>query len=316
MRIGWVGSHVEGILALQSVLESGLRVEAILTLCKDRAALRSGSVDYGDLSRAYAVPLYEIANINDDDARDLLRRLALDIVFVIGWSQIVRPEVLSLARIGMVGAHASLLPRNRGRAPINWALIHGERLTGNSLIWLAESVDEGDIIAQTEIPITPYDSCRTLYEKVAESNIAMISDFLKRIGSGDRPGRPQNITNEPNLPGRRPEDGLLDWAGPAGDVYNFIRAVTRPYPGAFSFLDGRRWRIWESAVLPLSASHAAAPGTVLGPVWSTVPSACGLAVACGEGMVTLLEIEDDEGTAILGNALSELRWTRKTWNNG
>jgi methionyl-tRNA formyltransferase len=95
-------------------------------------------------------------------------------VFVIGWTQILRPETLKLATIGMIGAHASLLPHNRGRAPINWALIRGEKQTGNSLIWLAEDVDSGDIIDQTVIPISPYDTCASLYTRVGESNKEMI----------------------------------------------------------------------------------------------------------------------------------------------
>ena len=144
MKFGWIGFHREGLPALQGVLERGYRVEAVLTLRPDLAAKRSGAAtDYWTLCREFGVPLHEVANINDQASLELLRGRDLDVVFVIGWTQIVRSPALRLARIGMIGAHASLLPRNRGRAPINWTLIRGEQQTGNSLIWLAEGVDQG-----------------------------------------------------------------------------------------------------------------------------------------------------------------------------
>src|SRR5262249_25756157 len=160
--------------------------------------------DYRGLCHRYGVRLYEVDNINDEPAIELLTRLELDVVFVIGWTQIVRARALSLARIGMLGAHASLLPHNRGRAPGSWALIHGEARTGNTLMWLDESVDGGTIVDQTEIPISIYATCASIYDQVAESNRAMILRLLPRLASGERPGRAQPHGDEPLLPGRRP----------------------------------------------------------------------------------------------------------------
>src|SRR5438874_1198445 len=137
MRFGWVGFHLEGIPALQGVIEAGVPIQAVFTLRPDVAATRSGAADYRSLCQRFGVPLHEIVHINDAASRELLKNLALDVVFVIGWSQILAPETLRTARVGMIGAHASLLPRNRGSAPINWALIRGEHTSGNSLIWLA-----------------------------------------------------------------------------------------------------------------------------------------------------------------------------------
>src|SRR6266540_4112829 len=267
MRIGWIGFHVEGILALRTALERGFRIEAFITLRPDLAAKRSGVADYTCLCWEFEVPLYEIANINDNRSLALLKELSLDVAFVIGWSQIVRSEALKLVRVGMIGAHASLLPHNRGRAPINWALIKGETQTGNTLMWLAEGVDSGDIIDQAVIPITSYDTCASLYERVAESNKEMILRVIPKLLAGERPGRPQPYIDELNLPGRRPEDGLLDWSMSDIAVYNFVRALTRPYPGTFSWLDGKRWTIWHCAVLPEVCFPDAIAGQVMGPVF-------------------------------------------------
>jgi len=315
MRIGWVGFHIEGLLALRGLLERGFPLEAVITLKPDLAAKRSGAADYGVLCRQFGVPLYEIANINDDESLSLLKKISLDLAFVIGWTQIIRPEALNLVKVGMIGAHASLLPHNRGRAPINWALIKGEKQTGNSLMWLAEGVDTGEIIDQVAIPITPYDTCASLYEKVAESNRDMILRLVPRLLADERPGRAQPNNGEPNLPGRRPKDGILNWSLKNAEVYDFVRALTKPYPGAFSWLNGRRWTIWQCALLPKGFSFDAQPGETVGPIISPVEASCGQAVACGAGAIVLLELEDDNGEALNGRRLSDQDWSGSVWTN-
>jgi methionyl-tRNA formyltransferase len=232
-----------------------------------------------------------------------LKELAFDLVFVIGWTQLIRPEALNLPRLGMIGAHASLLPHNRGRAPINWALIKGERQTGNSLMWLGEGIDRGDIIDQVTIPVTLYDTCASLYEKVAETNRDMILRVLPGILAGRRPGR-------------KPEDGLVNWSMSSNEVYNFLRALTAPYPGAFSWLDGKRWFLWQCSLLPHLGSVDATPGQIVGSIYSPVESACGQVVACGTGAVTLLNVEGEDGRILKGRVLSDQPWKGKTWTNG
>lgn len=314
MKIGWIGFHVEGIPALTGVLEAGWQIDAFITLRPDRAAKRSGATDYSPICEKYEIPTYEVVNINDADAIQLLAKLDLDLVFVIGWTQIVHAEALQLAKIGMVGAHASLLPHNRGRAPINWVLIRGEEKTGNTLMWLDESVDSGNIIDQMEIPITPYDTCASLYDKVAQTNREMILRLLPRVAANERPGAPQIHLDEPLLPGRRPEDGRVDWSLSSSDLYNFVRALARPYPGAFSSLDGRRWKIWQCALLPGQTAANSVPGEVIGPVYSPVAEACGQVVACGKGTILLLEVENEAGEIFKGNQLSDQQWQGKVWS--
>src|SRR6185436_8787068 len=163
----------------------------------------------------HGVPLHYIDNINSPDAMKVLAMLRPEVVFVIGWHQIVRPDALALASTGMIGAHASLLPHNRGSAPINWAIINGEKETGNSLIWLAPDVDAGDIIDQMAFPISDSDTCATLYRQVARTNKEMLLRQLPKLMRGERPGSPQIITDEPVLRRRRPADGLIDWSSPA-----------------------------------------------------------------------------------------------------
>ena len=315
MRIGWVGFHKEGIPALRAMLERGYEVSVIVTLTPESAAKRSAAADdYPAIAKEFNILLHETENINHPATVELLRGLDLDVIFVIGWSQIVHPEVLQLPRLGMIGAHASLLPHNRGSAPVNWALIRGEDQGGNTLIWLAEDVDGGYIIDQMQFPITQYDTCDTLYDKVANSNREMILRVLPRLIAGERPGFPQPATNEPLLPRRRPKHGLIDWTQNSRDIYNFVRALTRPYPGAFTWLEGRCWWVWHSACLPLDVSLGK-PGELIGPVVSPIESSCGLLVACGVGALVLLEMESEEGPLLRGPALSDMPWTGKVFGN-
>jgi methionyl-tRNA formyltransferase len=321
LRFTWVGCHAEGKLAFEALLQAGAPITGVVTLTAERRARRTAAIDYGPLARRFGVPLYEVTDLNGPDGLAAFHQLHPDIAFVIGWHQILRPSTLARARIGMIGAHASLLPRDRGSAPINWALIRGQRETGNSLIWLAEGVDQGAIIDQTAFPITPYDTCASLYQRVAASNRDMLMRLLPRLLDGERPRRPQPPGPEPVLPRRRPEDGRVDWCRPSGEVYDFIRALARPYPGAFSSLDGTRWTIWQAARLPPhdGAATASLPGTVLGPVVSPRAEACGQMVACGggaaAGALVLLEVERADGTLLAGPALSEQPWTGKEWTD-
>ena len=314
MRFGWIGVHQEGRPALSRLLDAGAPLVAAITLKPELAAFRSGADDYRALCERSGLPLYEVANINDETSLQLLRELALDVVFVIGWSQILKPATLQSARIGVIGAHASLLPHNRGSAPVNWALIKGEQMTGNSLMWLAEGVDAGDLIDQTAFCISPYDTCATLYDRVAESNRDMLLRVLPRLLAGERPGAAQRHTNEPVLPRRRPSDGLVDWSRDGATTYNFVRALTRPYPGAFSWLDKKRWTIWQAALLP-GPIAGMRPGEILGPVVCPDEAACGQVVACGDGAIVLLELQADDGEVLRGRRLSEQPWTGLVWTN-
>ena len=314
MRFAWLGMHPEGIPSLSGLLEAGAPITAIITLRSDLAAKKTAVADYRPLAARYGVRIHEIANINEPQALTLLCELAPDVMFVIGWHQIVRPQALQIAKVGMIGAHASLLPHNRGSAPLNWALIKGEQVTGTTLFWLGESVDTGEIIDQRAIAITPFDTSATLYERVAQTNRQLLVELLPRLMAGERPTLDKPFANGPVLPRRRPADGLVDWTQSASTVYDFIRALTRPYPGAFGFIGGKRWRVWNAARLPATDVPLGTPGTMVGPVVSPNPDACGQLVACGDGAVVVLEVESPEGKALRGPALAELPWTGLRWD--
>lgn len=314
MRIGWIGVHAEGIPALEAVCAAEHDVVGMLTLRQSKADKRCGSGCYAAICEQHDVPLFEIDHVNDPEVVAELRSWNCDLLVVLGWGQILNAQVLSAARIGAVGAHASLLPHNRGSAPVNWAIIKGEQVTGNSLMWLSEGVDTGELIDQRAFEITPFDTCASIYDKVAESNRDMLLDLCLKLQAGERPGRPQRSTNEDLLPRRRPQDGQIHWNDSTANIYNMIRALARPYPGAFADVGGQRFIIWQAARLPIQ-QRIAFPGTVLGPVYSPDPAACGQLIATADGAILLTEVEDRSGCILTGHQLSETKWIPERLRN-
>lgn len=304
LRIGWMSHHVEGVQPLLGLLAAGIPISCVITLESDLLAKRSGAAEYNEIAAQHCLPLYRIRNVNNPESLEILAHLNLDALFVIGWSQILKSDALAKVRIGCFGTHASLLPANRGSAPVNWALINGLKRTGNTLMKLSVAVDGGEIVSQRAFDITPFDTVGTLYEKVARSNSEMLIELAHRLISGHQVDTmPQIDDGSLLLPRRRPEHGQIDWNQAAQAVYNFIRALTHPYPGAFSYLDGQRFLIWRASLLPLD-TVLAPPGNVLGPVVSDNEKSCGIAVSCGRGALILHEIERQDGAILSGQSLA------------
>jgi methionyl-tRNA formyltransferase len=198
---------------------------------------------------------------------------------VTGWTRLLSAELLSVPPRGVVGFHASLLPRYRGRAPVNWAILRGETVTGNTMMYLDAGTDTGDIIDQQTVPITLDDTCATVYAKVGEVGADMLRRHLRALLDGTALRRPQGPADGPPLPKRTPRMGITDWNRPAHAVHDWIRALTWPYPGAFAYLAGRKVMLWASAIGGEDAGGAA--GEVLG--WD----ADGVRVATADGVLLL-----------------------------
>ena len=309
MNIVWIGCHEEGVEAFRAVLENGERISAFITLDDASFMKRSaGSRMYREHCRRYGVPYFTVDSIKSERAYGLIAQACPDIIIVLGWSEILPGRILDIPAVGTVGTHASLLPHNRGSAPVNWALINGEQTTGNTLMWLDQAVDAGDIIAQTEIPISIYDTCGTLYRRVAETNAEMLVRLLGDLKKGIRPLSPiRNATDEPVLPRRRPRDGLIRWDQSGIRLYNFIRALTHPYPGAFSFLDGEKWWLWEAALLPVSSrANGLRPGEIMGNVYSFAMHVNGILVGAQDGMLLVTSMESEHRGPFCGAGLNAL----------
>ncbi|HVQ35682.1 MAG TPA: methionyl-tRNA formyltransferase [Candidatus Bathyarchaeia archaeon] len=247
IRIGFIGCVAEGRRSLETLLDLRETVAAVFTLRPDLAASVSGAVPWEDITAEHGIPLHYVRNMNDPEPVATLRALAPDLVFCVGWTQLLKREVLEIPRLGCLGFHASLLPGYRGRAPINWAIIRGEVETGNTLMVLDDGVDTGDIVAQRRFPIDDADTCATLYEKVARSEDDMIREVMPLVRAGRLPRVPQDHARATVMPRRRPEDGVIDWTRTTREIHDWVRALTHPYPGAFTSLSGRRVFVWKAS---------------------------------------------------------------------
>lgn len=171
-----------------------------------------------------------------------------DLLLVLGWYYKIPREVREIATLGCAGIHASLLPKYRGGAPIPWAIINGEKITGVTFFYMGNKIDDGDIIAQRSFPIEENDTCATIYEKATQASIQILRGYLPLIAAGTVPHTPQDHSQATYFPLRKPEDGLINWSWNSKHIHDFIRAQTRPYPGAFTYIEGKKVTIWDADI--------------------------------------------------------------------
>jgi UDP-4-amino-4-deoxy-L-arabinose formyltransferase/UDP-glucuronic acid dehydrogenase (UDP-4-keto-hexauronic acid decarboxylating) len=217
---------------------------------------------------------------------------APDYIFAFYWRSLLPLPLLELARRGAFNLHGSLLPHYRGRAPLNWVLVRGETATGVTLHHMVARADAGDIVAQAPVPIAYEDTAFTLQQKLLAASAELLARHLPLIAGGSAARTPQDLSQGSYFGRRTPEDGRIDWRLPAEAVRNLVRAVTHPFPGAFSELQGCRVFIWDASVVQAEA----APGMVV--------SAAPLVVACGTGGLLIRSAQLEGGAQAAGETLA------------
>jgi methionyl-tRNA formyltransferase len=244
MKIGFVTCVELGLSCMRAIYGVGGKLDFALTLCDELASAKSGRAYIDEFCGQHAIRLAKVANINNREAINAIAAADLDWLFVVGWSQIARTPVLQSTRLGVLGMHPTLLPVGRGRAAIPWAILLGLRETGVTLFKMDTGVDTGPVIAQTKIPIDAGETATTLYSKVATAHATLLQDNWRAlIDSRLAPAR-QDDGAATVWAGRKPEDGRITGEFSVFDAEKMIRAVTRPYPGAFIDEGGDRLRIW------------------------------------------------------------------------
>lgn len=281
-RVVLVGAVHEALPALSAVFEhADAELAAVVTLDDVEASKLSGAIDLASAAERRQVPVIRVSDVNNPKSVAAIRELDPALIVVAGWTRLIRQELLEVPSVGCVGFHASLLPHNRGRAPVNWAIIRGETQTGNTMMLLDGGVDTGGIIDQRSTPIFLNDTCKTVYERVGDLGAAMLTDNLGALLAGEAQIRVQEDERATHLPKRVPDMGITDWTRTPVEVHNWIRAQTSPYPGAFSWLDGRKIMLWSS-LPPLEPTPTGRnPGEV------EAIDASGIRIACGGGSIVV-----------------------------
>lgn len=269
--------HDVGHACLSALRARGVRVMAVLTHADDpneRVWFKSVAA----LAHAHGVPVYTPANVNTPEWIERIRALSPDLIFSFYYRHMIAEEILNLARLGAYNVHGSLLPKYRGRAPINWAIVHGETETGATLHVMVKRPDAGDIVDQERVPIGPEETAREVFAQVAVAARRVLERSLDNLLVGRAPRRSQDESQATYFGERKPEDGRIDWRKDARAIFNLIRAVTHPYPGAFTEFQGKQFFIWWAKP---EAGAAARPGEVL----SSAP----LRIATGNGCIEVIQ---------------------------
>jgi methionyl-tRNA formyltransferase len=284
MRTVWVSFDTVGRDCLEATAEAGADVVGIVTLPGPIDPSRSGQCAFDDVAERLGAALIETRDVNSSSTLDAIRTLEPELVFVVGWSQLVHEPFIALAREGVFGMHPTLLPRHRGRAPIPWAILSGLARTGVTLFEIVDATaDAGAIVGQSVVRIAPDETATTLYDRIARAHVELIRECVPQLLERRAPRIPQDPSRASAWPKRTPADGIIDWETRARYLYDWVRAQTRPYPGAFTFLGAEKVVVWRARPVELAAEAPA--GTIVaerpeGPV-----------VACGDGALVLEEIE-------------------------
>ncbi|MEO6994147.1 MAG: formyltransferase family protein [Lacunisphaera sp.] len=251
MKFGFVTCVQLGLSCMEAIYAAGGRLDLAITLPDQKARTKSGRIYLDEFCAQNGVPLFKAGHINEIATAEEIQARGIDWLFIIGWSQIAGPAVLAAPSLGTLGIHPTLLPQGRGRAAIPWAILKRLPKTGVTLFQLAEGVDTGPIVAQKEIPLSSDADASWLYDQVNQSHVALIKEVLPRLITGALIPIPQDDSRATLWAGRKPEDGRIDLGGSVRDAECLVRAVTRPYPGAFLDQNGRRTTIWKSRIVPV-----------------------------------------------------------------
>jgi methionyl-tRNA formyltransferase len=302
MRLIFLGYHNIGYICLQTLIELcrdlGDEIVAVVTH-EDDPQEEIWFASVRRLAFDNYLPVYQPRDPHDPALVAVLKSLEADFLFSCYYRHMLTKAVLELPRLGALNLHGSLLPRYRGRCPVNWVLLHGEAETGVTLHYMEEKADRGDIVGLKRVPITPEDTALTLFARLTAAAGDLMRECYPLLRTGRAPRHPQDHTQASYFGGRTPADGLIDWRHSALQVYNLMRAVTHPYPGAFTFFRGRKLFIWAGKAL---ASPVAAP-QVPGQVTARLPGE-GLLVATGDGHFLITRAQWEGEPEFLGPVLA------------
>lgn len=288
-----------GCACLEALIEADADVKAVLTH-EDEAGENIWFRSVARTAEDAGLPVYTPETPNTPEVLELAESYSPDFIFSFYYRHLLSKDFLSLARKGAYNMHGSLLPRYRGRAPINWVLVNGETETGMTLHRMTPRPDAGPIVAQQRVAIDEADTVVDLYRKMTVAAKSVMAESWPLLASGKAVETPQDEARASYYGRRRPEDGRVDWNRPAKQAYDLVRAVTRPYPGAFAFHQGRPLLIWSAEYDRRSRTDQTS-----GRVLAAEPGR-GAAVACGSGVLYIREAQWKGGEPIPAQDLAKI----------
>lgn len=298
MRVVFLGTPDFGVPSLKALVEAGYEVAGVFTQ-PDKPKGRGNKMLPSPVkvcAQGYGIPVFQPVKIRADGVEDL-RSLAPDLCVTAAFGQILSQEVLDIPKIGTVNVHSSLLPKYRGSAPINWAVMEGETVTGVTTMMTDKGLDTGDILLKKEVPILPGETAEELTARLAPIGAALLIETIRRIEAGDCPRTPQNEAEASYFPMLKKEMGEIDWTLPAEKIVNLVRGLT-PWPGtSFIWGENETVKVWKAET---SENPGFEPGHII-----TADAKQGLIIAAGENAVRVVELQAPGGKRM--NAKDYLR---------
>lgn len=293
--------HDVGVRCLSVLLAHDVKVALVVTH-RDNPAENVWFASVAELTALHGIPTIAPDDPNDPAIVAQIAALRPDFLFSFYYRQMLKAPLLATPKRGAFNMHGSLLPKYRGRVPVNWAVLHGERETGATLHRMLEKPDAGGILAQQGVPILPDDTAHEVFRKVTVAAEIALDGVLPQLIAGTAVERPQDLTQGSYYGGRKPEDGRIDWQQPAQAVHNLVRAVAPPYPGAFSDTPAGRLRVLKSFLPDPSPRPSPPAGERENPTATPPPVLYGdngaLCAACGDGRVLRLLAAELNGTPL------------------
>jgi methionyl-tRNA formyltransferase len=274
--------HEVGYVCMSELLALGAPIAALFTHA-DNPGEEIWWRSCSQLARQQGIPVF-VTDSLDDSWQAKIAGLEPSILYSFFYRNLLPVELLKVAALGSYNLHTSLLPRYRGRSPVNWMIINGEREAGVTLHHMVARADAGDIVAQRAIEICDEDTALTLYHKLIPLAGSIVREYHLLIAAGQAPRRVQDIGAGSYFGRRRPDDGRIDWNWPARRIFNLVRGVTHPYPGAFCFVEGRKLTVW-TAMVARERGQLADSGRIIRYVENAVE------IAAGEGSLLILRVQ-------------------------
>jgi len=246
MKIAFTTCVQLGLSCIEKIYEIGGNLDLLITLNDKDAKNKSGRVYLDEIAKKENIPLLKVHNINDEVVIGALKKYDIDWLFIIGWSQIAKKEVLETPHKGCIGMHPTLLPLGRGRAAIPWTILKGLKETGVTMFKIDEGVDTGAIIGQGIITLDSTTTATELYQKVVDMHVELLAEHWQDIVNDTVILAAQDESKATEWPGRKPEDGEITKYFTMLEADRMVRALTKPYPGAFYDTDKGRYRVWRA----------------------------------------------------------------------
>ena len=287
-RILFFGYSEVGYECLSLLLERGDNVVALITH-EDNPHEKIWFKTPAVAAREKSIPVFTPESVNTPEWREKIAALRPDLILSVYYRHMIGTKILALPRLGAWNMHGSLLPKYRGRAPINWAVLHGERRIGMTLHRMVKSADAGAIVDQEGVEIGSHDTAEQAFRKVLPCARRVLARQIDALLAGTARETPQDEGQANYFGGRKPEDGRIGWTQTSAQIFNLIRAVTDPYPGAFTDVGPARLMVWWAEPdSPAARGRRGSPGEIL----SVAP----LVVATADGALELTKTEWRGGT--------------------